>query len=116
MRVRAAALLWIVLGALFAMPAAAAEVSVLAAASLKEAMDEQARRFEAASGAKVRRVVRRKQRARKADRGGIARGPLHFCRRRLDGLCRHAASARTGHAHRASAQHARADRAGRTVP
>ena len=53
MRVRAAVLLWIVLGALFAMPAAAAEVRVLAAASLKEAMDEQARRFEAASGAKV---------------------------------------------------------------
>ena len=53
MRVRAAVLLWIVLGALFAMPAAAAEVRVLAAASLKEAMDEQARRFEAASGDKV---------------------------------------------------------------
>ena len=53
MRFRAAVSLWIVLGALFAMPAAAAEVRVLAAASLKEAMDEQARRFEAASGDKV---------------------------------------------------------------
>ena len=53
MRFRAAVPLWIVLGALFAMPAAAAEVRVLAAASLKEAMDEQARRFEAASGDNV---------------------------------------------------------------
>ena len=43
----------IVLGALFAMPAAAAEVRVFAAASLKEAMDEQARSFEAATGNKV---------------------------------------------------------------
>jgi molybdate transport system substrate-binding protein len=52
MRFRAA-VLWLVFGALFTMPAAAAEVRVLAAASLKEAMDEQARRFEAASGDKV---------------------------------------------------------------
>jgi molybdate transport system substrate-binding protein len=53
MRFPAAALFWLVLGALFAMPAAAAEIRVLAAASLKEAMDEQARRFDAASGDKV---------------------------------------------------------------
>src|SRR6478672_7522023 len=53
MRFRAAVSLWIVLGAVFAMPAGAAEVRVLAAASLKEAMDDQARRFEAASGDKV---------------------------------------------------------------
>ena len=53
MRVRAAVLLWIVLVALIAMPAAAAEVKVISAASPKHAIDEQARRFEAASGAKV---------------------------------------------------------------
>ena len=53
MRLRSAVLLWIVLGALFAIPVAAAEVRVLAAASLREAMGDQARRFEAASGDKV---------------------------------------------------------------
>jgi molybdate transport system substrate-binding protein len=52
MRLRSAVLLWVVL-AVSALPAGAAEIRVLAAASLREAMDDQARRFEAASGDKV---------------------------------------------------------------
>src|SRR5450432_375306 len=47
-------LLFVVLTAAFASPAAsAADVTVFAAASLKEAMDDQARQFEAATGNKV---------------------------------------------------------------
>ena len=53
MQFRAAVLLSIVLGSSFAMHASAADVRVLAAASLKEAMDDQARRVEAAGGDKV---------------------------------------------------------------
>ena len=92
--------------------AMAADVTVFAAASLKEALDEQARQFEAATGNKVVVSYAREQRVGEADRSRRAGRHLHFGRPRLDGLRRPAQPARAEHPRQPAAQHARADRAG----
>ena len=87
------------------------DVKVFAAASLKEAMDEQARQFEAQHRQQGRGRLRRQQCAGQADRSRRAGRRVHLRGSRLDGLSRRAPAARAGHARDAASQHAGADRA-----
>ena len=74
--------------ACMATPPSAAEVTVFAAASLKEALDDQAKRFEADTGNKVVVSYAASNTLAKQIEAGAPAEPLHLRRSRLDGLSR----------------------------